>query len=219
MDRLISVFSVYDFFSYVFAGGTLVAGCYWAIAGTPAAPGTAAVLGFVAFAYVIGHLVQAVGARWERLFWTRRGGLPSDARLDPKSGHCYDEPFRIYLEQILTRAHGSDSAKLTSTERFALARADLRAAGAEGRSELMNTIYALARGLTTSSALLTVVFAIAAVDRSEWEPFGWAALTAALAAALFLSRFSEFGYRFADQVWKDFAAVVGRAGRVSDDAA
>ena len=52
-------------------------------------------------------------------------------------------------------------------------------------------------------------FLVAAIDRGEWVPFGWAALTTTLAAGIFLSRFSEFGYRFADQAWKDFAAVVG----------
>jgi hypothetical protein len=210
MDRLISVFSVYDFFSYVLSGGTLIAGCYWAVAGVPDEPGAATVLGVIAIAYVAGHLVQAIGARWEKLYWAQRGGWPSDARVNEDDNeHQYDDAFRSYLREVLARKHGAEAERLSSTERFALARADLRAGGAEARAELMNTLYALSRGLATSSALLTVVFIVAAVDRAEWEPFGWAALITAAAALIFLGRFSEFGYRFADQVWKDFAGIVG----------
>jgi hypothetical protein len=210
MDRLISVFSVYDFFSYVLSGGTLIAGCYWAVAGIPNEPGTATVLGLVALAYIAGHLVQAIGARWEKLYWVERGGWPSDTRVDDNDEkRRYDDAFRSHLRDVLTRTHGPDAANLSSKDRFALARADLRAAGAEGRAELMNTLYALTRGLATSSALLTLVFVVAALDERDWEPFGWAALVTAAAAVIFVGRFSEFGYRFADQVWKDFAGIVG----------
>jgi hypothetical protein len=208
VDRLISLFSVYDFFSYVLSGGMLLAGAYWTLAGVPDEPGTAVVLGLIAAAYIAGHLVQALGARWEKLWWKARGGWPSDARLDPGSARAYDLKFRAFVTSRLVAGHGSETEGFATPEQFAFGRHDLRARGADGRAELMNTLYALSRGLATSSAILTVVFVIAWLVEDQWDPFGWAALILLGACAIFVSRLDDFGHRFADQVWKDFAAGV-----------
>lgn len=45
MDRLASLFSIYDFLGYILAGGALLTGSYLAFSGLPDEPGTAAVSG------------------------------------------------------------------------------------------------------------------------------------------------------------------------------
>jgi hypothetical protein len=68
----------------------------------------------------------------------------------------------------------------------------------------MNTLYALSRGL--ASAILTFVFAAAWIDRGKIEPFGFATAAAIVATILLVLRFDRFGFYFADQVWRDYAA-------------
>src|SRR4051794_25697965 len=80
MDRVVSVFSVYDFFGYVLAGGALLAGAYWAFSDLPDEPGAATVLGIIALGYMVGHLVQAVATIWDGWLWHRRG-FPSSSGM------------------------------------------------------------------------------------------------------------------------------------------
>ena len=206
VDRLFSVFSLYDFVSYVLTGLAVIAGAWWAAAGVPNEPGTATVLGLIAAGYVAGHLVQAVAVLWEPRYWKLRGGWPSDARVNHDSGESYDQPLRAFLADRLAAEHGEAVREMRAADRFALARADLRAWGADARAELMNTLYALSRGLATASAILILVFAASWIDDGQIEPFGLATAAAILAALLFMLRFDRFGFYFADQVWRDYAA-------------
>jgi hypothetical protein len=85
----------------------------------------------------------------------------------------------------------------------------VRARGADVRAELMNAMYALSRGLATVAAVLTVTFASVGIAR--WtERMIPAVCIAAAASLLFLYRFNRFGFYFADQVWRDYAASVAR---------
>jgi hypothetical protein len=201
VERIIAVLSVYDLLGYVLVGGLLVAGCYWAVEGVPAEPGVATVLGLVAFSYIVGHLVQSVSTFWERLVW--RAGWPAELRLRPGHAKAYDNRLRGLVAARL----GPDASALRLRDQFAFARAMLRARGADAQPELMNVAYGFCRGLTTSSALLAVVFVVAAIVSDRSRPLGIAAGLAAAAAALLFVRCRRFGFRFADQVWRDLVAL------------
>jgi hypothetical protein len=208
MDRLVSLFSVYDFFGYVMAGGSLIAGTYWAFAELPPEPGTAAVLGIIAASYAVGHLVQSVANLWEGWLWKKRG-RPSSDRMSASSKDDAHEPYDAALQALIKKRVeaivGSD--ELSVGDMFAVARAELRARQLEGRAELMNAMYGLCRGLTTSCVLLIPIFITAGIDTDDWTRLGIALGVVIVAAILYARRATRYSYRFADQVWKDFAAL------------
>lgn len=210
MDRLLSVFGLYDFVSLVFTGAALLAGVWWAAAGVPGEPGASTVIALMAASFVLGHAVQAVGTLWEGRYWKLRGGWPSDARIKPGSTRAYDAAFRSVISDALASRHGDAVRQLQSTDLFGMARADLRADGADGRAELMNALYGMSRGFATTALMLIGVFVVKWIDTGDAMPWGAAAGCALLAGALFLYRVERFGYFFADQVWRDVAALAGR---------
>jgi hypothetical protein len=227
MDRLLSLFSVYDFLGYVLAGGTLLAGTYWAFAEVPDDPGAAAVFGIIALGYAVGHLVQSVATIWEGSLWNRQG-KPSSLRMSaldhnhklPRSRPStkeakpdnlgkhrpYDPPLQELIKTRVERITGT--AELDADVMFAIARADLRARQLDGRAELMNTMYGLCRGLATSASLLIPIFIAAGIETGDWTRLGIAIGVMLVAAFLYVLRAVRYGYRFADQVWQDFAAGV-----------
>jgi hypothetical protein len=204
---MLAVFSVYDILAYVLVGGLLVAGSYGAIAGVPAEPGAGAILGLIACFYAAGHLVQGVATVWERRLW--RTGSPSLLRVEEGHPKAYSEPLQEALRASLDRFAGFRP----DGDGFAMARAVLRQRGLDGRSELMNLQYGLCRGLATSSGLLIGVFATCAMIGTERrDVLIAAAALATVAAVLFAIRSHRFSYRFADQVWRDFAAAATDTG-------
>jgi hypothetical protein len=216
MDRLLSLFSVYDFFGYVLAGGSLIAGTYWAFAKLPHEPGTAAVFGIIALSYMSGHLVQSLATIWEGWLWSSRG-IPSSVRLaapspstsQPGKKTTAPRPYDSELQRVIKdRIAGITGTATISTEAmFAVARAELRARQLDGRAELMNTMYGLCRGLATSAALLIPVFVAAGFKTDDWTRLGIAIGTAVVACLLYARRAERYSYRFADQVWHDFVAL------------
>lgn len=210
MDRLLSVFGLYDFVSLVFTGAALLCGVWWAAAGVPDEPGAATVIALMAASFVIGHAVQAVGSMWEGRYWKARGGWPSAERMREQSPRAYAETLRAVILEALAARHGDTVRQLRPDDLFGLARADLRAAGADGRAELMNALYGMSRGFATVSVMLAAVFAAKWFDAGDFEPWGIALLIALVAGGLFAYRFHSFGYFFADQVWRDAAAFASR---------
>lgn len=210
---MLSLFSVYDFFGYVLAGGLLIAGTYWAFAELPNEPGTAAVFGLIAASYMAGHLVQSVANIWEGALWDR-GGVPSSVRLSAAGEHTSNKhkPYDSALQELI-KSRVSDitgAADLSIADMFAVARAELRARELDGRAELMNTMYGLCRGLTTSAALLIPIFIAAGIHTDDWPRLGIAICVATVAVLLYARRATRYSYRFADQVWRDFAALAPR---------
>lgn len=205
-----SLFSVYDFFSYVLAGGLVLAGTYWAFAELPHEPGAAAVFGIILLSYATGHLVQSAATVWEGKLWERRG-VPSTVRIatqsSPEHMHngVYDEALRSLISKRIAQMSGAHA--LSPADMFAIARTELRARQLDGRAELMNTMYGLCRGLTTACALLIPIFIAAAVYTDDWTRLTVGIALMVLASMLYFMRAQRYSYRFADQVWRDFAAL------------
>lgn len=209
MDQLPSLFSVYDFFGYVISGAGVLVGSYWAFSELPSEPGTATVFGLIALSYAVGHAVQSLANAWEAIWWSWRG-VPSTNRMTPGKAGAYDASLRslilLRIEELTGRPDlGIDDA-------FAVARAQLRAQQLDGRAELMNTMYGVCRGLTTAAGFLFFIFIAAAVVTDDWKRLLIATGVMIVLVVLYARRASRYSYRFADQVWRDFAAITAASG-------
>jgi hypothetical protein len=170
-----------------------------------------------------GHLVQSIANTWEGWLWKTRGrpssnrmsvaskdsGRPSSNRMSVASKDSGHQPYDAALQTLIKqRIEGITGTKELSTDdMFAVARTELRTRQLEGQAELMNALYGLCRGLTTACALLIPILVIAGVHTQDWTRLGIALGVVAAATLLYGRRATRYSYRFADQVWRDFAAL------------
>lgn len=208
MERLLSLFSLYDLLGFILPGGLFTAATYWAFEGLPHEPGGAITLGLIALFFIVGELVQGVAVVWEGPYW-KRVTWPSERLMEePSEGRSVlNDTIKTMINAHLAASYGDNIAKLSVQSKFALARAELRARGLDARSELLNARYSLARGLVTTTAALVIVFAVAAATtdthRRNLIAFG----VAIVALPFSFNRFRRFGEWFARQVWQDCAAL------------
>jgi hypothetical protein len=204
VDRLFSLFSLYDFLGYVLSGGILLVGAWWAFDDLPSDIGTAAVFGLIGLSYAVGHAVQSLANLWEGLLW-KRSGLPSTTRMTPGADGAYADVLRKIIHERIKGDTGAD--ELATPDAFQVARAELRRQELDGRAELMNTMYALCRGLTTTAGVLLIVFIAAGFVTGDWQRLLIGAGVMVIAVVLYAKRAVRYSYRFADQVWHDYAAL------------
>jgi hypothetical protein len=132
---------------------------------------------------------------------------PSDRRMTPGDKTAYSAAMLALIDAQVHRYWPSQAEGLTTKNRFALARALLREKNASARGELMEVRYGMYRGLTTASAVSAVIFLAAAIHSRHWEHGLEGILIAAVATYILFGRFKQFGWRFADQAWTDFAGL------------
>lgn len=207
METLFSLLGLYQLLAVMLPGAVATAGAYYAIAGLPPDPSTAAVLGLVVLFYIAGNVVQGLAVVWEAPYWARSGGWPSSRRMTPGDSKAYDEAFRQLIQTKLDKVAGTETAAISMTERFGLARAALRLQSQDTRSESFNATYGLSRGLVTGAVLVVAVMLVCAIVRHDAHRNLIAAAIVAAAALPVFNRFRRFGFYFADQVWRDFAAL------------
>lgn len=207
METLFSLLGLYQILGVMLPGAVAAAGTYYAVAGLPPDPSTAAVLGIAVLFYIVGNVIQGVAVVWEAPYWTRTGGWPSTRRMTSGDSKAYDDGFRQLVQTKLDKVAGAETASMSIHERFGLARAELRRQGQETRSESFNATYGLSRGLVTAAALVVTVMLVCAIARHDAERNLIAAAVVAASAVPVFYRFRRFGFYFADQVWRDFAAL------------
>jgi hypothetical protein len=208
VERLLSLLSLYDLLGFILPGGLFAAGTYWAFAGFPTEPGGATTIGLIAFFFIVGELVQGVGVLWESRYWKRATWPSERLMLEPKEGRdVLDDNLKSMIAAKLAADHGEAAAHLSPSSKFALARAELRARGLDGRSELLNARYSMSRGLVTATTGLIVVFAVAAGTTDDHRRNLIALAVSVAAWPFFFNRFRRFGDWFARQVWQDYAAL------------
>ena len=121
------------------------------------------------------------------------------------AGKAYKQPLRELIE---SRVAGiTDRDDLDIADAFAVARAELRRRQLDGRAELMNAMYGLCRGLATATALLIPTFIAAAIVTGDWQRLLIGTGVMLVLAVLYFRRAERYSYRFADQIWRDFAAL------------
>ena len=207
METLFSLLGLYQLLAVMLPGAVAAAGAYYAISGLPSDLSTAAVLGVVVLFYIAGNVVQGVAVVWEARYWARGGGWPSTRRMTTGDTKAYDEAFRQLIQAKLDRLAATETAALSVPDRFGLARAELRRQGQDTRSESFNATYGLSRGLVTGAALVVTVLVVCAIVGHDRDRDLIAAAVIAASAVPVFNRFRRFGFYFADQVWRDFAAL------------
>lgn len=156
---------------------------------------------FVMVAFVLGHLIQAVGNLVEAPVWLFRG-LPS-SYVRGADQRLISPAQRELLDARLV-AMEDESAKLDSVPypafRAITARAYTRvqAAGRSARIDTFNRTYGLCRGLVAASAL--------ALGWSLWAHRGQTALLIVLGVMLCAAiwRMRRFGEHYARALWLEF---------------
>lgn len=207
METLFSLLGLYQLLAVALPGAVAAGGAYYAVAGLPSDPSAAAVIGLIVLFYIAGNVIQGVAVLWESPYWRRAGGWPSTRRMTASDSQAYDPAFRGLIKGRLDRLTGTDTAAIPVAEKFGLARAELRRQSQDSRAESFNAIYGLSRGLVTSAALLVVVMLACAVAGTHAQRNVIAAFIVAACAVPVFVRFRRFGFYFADQVWRDFAAL------------
>jgi hypothetical protein len=210
METLFSLLGLYQLSALVLPGAVASSTVYFAVAALPPDPSTAAVLGLLLLFYVVGNVVQGAAVLWEAWYWKAAGGWPSARRMTPGDSNAYDASFRTLVQAKLDALVGSPTDTLPLTDRFGLARAELRKQGQDSRAEAFNAIYGLSRGLITAGLIGVVVLLVsAAAGHDVHRNLIAAAIVMGCVPPVWV-RFHRFSKYFADQVWHDFAALAGR---------
>lgn len=158
---------------------------------------------FVILAYVIGHLVQAVGNLVEWGWWSLWGGMPTDwVRTKPEQ--ILATAQMATLQGMAEERFGPEDfeiSKATSSQWYAITRqiyAEVSAAGRAARIDVFNGNYGLNRGI--AAGLLVVV-----VATLLQTPINWLAVTGAgVAAALATYRMHRFARHYARELFVQF---------------
>jgi hypothetical protein len=207
METLFSMLGLYQLSALMLPGAVGVSGAYYAVAGKPHDPSTAALLGLVVLFYIAGNVVQGIAVLWEGRYWKAAGGWPSVRRMTPGDTKTYDPTLRELIQTKLDALIGSDTSALPVGKKFALARAELRRQSQDVRSESFNSIYGLSRGLVSAGALVVVIaFVCVILGHAAHRNWIMGAIVLACVVPVYV-RFVRFSFYFADQVWQDFAAL------------
>src|SRR4051794_20728286 len=129
METLFSLLGLYQLLGVMLPGAVAAAGTYYAVAGLPPDPSTAAVLGIVVLFYIVGNVIQGVAVVWEAPYWAWTGGWPSTRRMTAGDPKAYDDAFRKLIQTKLDKVAGADTASISIIERFGMVRAELRRQG------------------------------------------------------------------------------------------
>ena len=164
---------------------------------------------FVILAYVLGHLVQAVGNGLEAGWWKLWGGMPTDwVRTKP---NCLLAPSQLAaLEKASKerlRLKDLQIANNTPGQWYAVTRqvyAEVAGAGRAARIDIFNGNYGLNRGIAAG------LFAVLAIALIKW-PINWALVSgAALAIALAIYRMHRFARHYARELFIQFLQLPAR---------
>lgn len=204
MDRLFSLFGLYDVTGYLLSGLALLLGIYWVVAGELPALSTAAVFCLLAASYAAGQLAAIVGRGWEDRWWRRHGGKPSILMIEGEDSRFRDLQGASVSRQIEQEV---GIAELPADIRFRLAHAKLRLADFHDRAETMRSLHGLCRNLAASSLLVGLAAFIGAIVDGDGARLWVVAAAATVIAPLFARRALRYHRRFAREVMLSFLAL------------
>lgn len=200
MDRVLSLFGLYDILGYLLSGLALLIGVWWVLAGEIPEPSTAALFGLLAAAYAAGQLASVAGRAWEDRWWQWRG-RPSDRMIEGIPSPADEDRFDVVGKSVgeqVEREVGIEG--LSADVRLKLAHAKLRQAQSHGRADTMRALHGLCRNLAASCALVGAIALVVALVHGG-EPRLWvAASLAPVVSFLFGSRAIRYQWRFSREV-------------------
>lgn len=157
---------------------------------------------FIVFAYVLGHLVQAIGNAVEAVWWKLWGGMPTDwvrtkseRLLEPSQVAALGKLVHDRLGQEIEIANSTKSQWYWVTHQIY---AEVSGAGCASRIDVFNGNYGLNRDI--AAGLLAVMSG--AVFKS---PTNWVLVVGAgIVAALALYRMHRFARHYAYELFVQF---------------
>ena len=156
-------------------------------------------------AYVIGHLLQAIGNWIEAVYWRPWRGMPTDWPIS-RNGTSQSTRARSSLVKFCGYDKLDDAVDLDTWRGLvAQARSTIYAAGRSGRLQFFNGNYGMFRGLLAAEGTLAVLALWAPVDRSRFYPL------ALLVIGLTGYRMHRFSVHYA----REFYAVVAELARAT----
>lgn len=204
MERLLSLFNLYDVLGYLLSGVALIVGLYWVFAGIPPSPTTAAVFGLLGAGYAVGQLLALPGGLWESAWWKWQGGQPAQRMLG-EGAFGFPVGVREEIKRRLSSQIGVDD--LTDDHRFELVRARLRLVGFDGRAEVIRALHGLCRNLSASCLFIGVVALVHLAFSSETERLLITAILGIGTAVMLGFRTIRFQRRFAEEILLDYLAL------------
>jgi hypothetical protein len=164
---------------------------------------------FLVLAYVLGHLVQAIGNGFESGWWKLWGGMPTDW-VRTKPARLLAPSQVAALEKTAKERLGLEDLQIahsTPGQWYAITRqvyAEVAGAGRASRIDVFNGNYGLNRGI---AAGLLVVLAVALLK----SPVNWAFVGGAgVAAALAIYRMHRFARHYARELFVQFLQLPAR---------
>ena len=245
-----SRFSFYDFLGYIIPGAILLlAVIYWAesvlgfdLVTVGSISGVGQTTLFLIVAYLVGHVMQALGQQLEVREIGRWGGYFSVQFLRPDSTFYTDDFRRKLLDAADDTFHlapledpPDDQARdKRLQEIFGLCYAYVTQRGIAQYAEIHNATYGFFRGTLVLWISVIVLFSIAelrhvsvavasafdysqiSIDEVKWHIAiaGVAVILATCTLPLLRDRFAHFGRRFVDAVYRSFYAFVVSGGMV-----
>lgn len=243
-----SRFSFYDFLGYIIPGAILLlAVIYWAesvlefdLVTVGSISGVGQTTLFLIVAYLVGHLMQAFGRRFEVRETERWGGYFSVQFLRPDDTF-YTDDFKGKLLDAIHTTFGlapladppDDEARdRRLQEMFAICYTYVIQRGIAQHAEVHNATYGFFRGSLVLWLSVIVLFFLAElrhasvavasaldynqtpIDDVKWHLViaGVAVLLATFTLPLLRDRFAHFGRRFVDAVYRSFYAFVSSGG-------
>jgi len=159
---------------------------------------------FLICAFVLGHLVQAVGNLVEAVVFLPLGGLPTDAVRSERQ-HLISADQRSRLSEIVSKVRGTETslADIDKKAWYSITReiyATVAAAGMSGRIDAFNRTYGLLRGI--AAALIVVFIWFAATHQAPQYLYATGALI-----AMALYRMIRFARTYARELFVQYLAI------------
>ncbi|MBP9993483.1 MAG: hypothetical protein KBT67_00865 [bacterium] len=157
-------------------------------------------IAYIAAAYVVGYVINAISGLLESIWYWTIGGMPSDVLLTPIEGKKYTGIRRVrfyHAEEAIEKLRKQLEDPTADTRKmFSLAMRETNS-NADSRVPDFNANYAFSRVLLTTLFIVTII--VIAYYPCEWKSY-------LLIIPLLLSwiRFKERGYYYAREVLNEY---------------
>lgn len=204
MKRIVRSFDFYEFVGILVPGSVLLVaiGYLFDIGSLNflLAPDSFGGLGVhVLIAYVIGHLLQAVGNVFEGIYWKAWAGMPTDWPVTKPETN----KFPTAIESVVSLCQSSShSLSLDKWQSFvAQARSVVYASGRATRLQFFNGTYGMFRGLTAAGLIVGCFLWKSPTSLAIVYPI------LILVLVISLSRMHRFGVHYAKELFANIDAL------------
>lgn len=160
-------------------------------------------IAYIAIAYVVGYIINAVSGLLEGFWYWTIGGMPSDKLLEQKDGKDYTgiKRVRFYhsaevIDKLRNQLHDPSAG---TRKMFSRAMIEVNS-NENSRVPDFNAQYAFSRVLLTSLALISLTII-------SFYPCNWKSYLILLPLIIVWIRFRERGYYYAREVLNEYLKI------------